>query len=106
MSRFFGIVGYSRVTDKGDGVWDEEFVEKTYTGREERISRRYENDDNRLLGTPVASHTIEIVADAYLLENFMDIKYVVWKGRKWTVNYVEVRYPRLSLTLGEIYNAP
>lgn len=106
MSRFFGQVGYAQIVNKGDGVWDEEIVEKSYFGREERISRRYDYDDNRLLGTPVMSHTISIVADAYLLENFAAIKYVVWRGRKWEVNYVEVQRPRLTLTLGGIYNAP
>lgn len=106
MARFFGKVGYSTVVDKGNGVWDEEIVEKSFVGDEIRISRRYESDDNRLLDSPVMSHSISIVADAYLLENFVDIKYVEWRGRKWKVNYVEVVRPRLTLNLGGIYNAP
>ena len=44
------------------------------------------------------------VADPYAQQNFSDIKYVEFKGTKWKVVCAEVKYPRLLLTIGGVYN--
>ena len=49
---------------------------------------------------------IKIMADAFALANFEDIRYVEWMGAPRTVTDVEVQRPHLILSFGEKYNGP
>lgn len=49
-------------------------------------------------------NSFAIVADAYATENFMDMRYVSWNGKNWIITNVEVRRPRLILTIGGLWN--
>lgn len=51
-------------------------------------------------------NSISIVADKYANEHFFLIRYVMWEGVRWTVTNVEVRAPRLLLSIGSVYNGP
>ena len=104
MARYHGVVGYgvSSETPPGSGVWQDSIVEVEYFGDVTRNTRRLEGDK---VNTDISvGNTISIVADEYAINNFMDIKYVKWSGRLWTVTSVEVQSPRLLLSLGEVYN--
>ena len=50
------------------------------------------------------ANEIHIVADAYADNHFYAIRYAKFRGVKWKVTKVEVRHPRLILTLGGLYN--
>ena len=105
-NRFYGVVGYAETAvESVPGVWTEPIVEVSYYGDITRNTRQLRegslvNDDITV------GNNISIVADAYANENFMNIRYVAWSGSLWTVTAVEVRAPRLILTLGGIYNVP
>jgi hypothetical protein len=43
------------------------------------------------------------MTDAFLNDNFPDLKWVEFRGKKWTVVNVEVEPPRIVITLGDIY---
>lgn len=109
MNRFYGQVGYgvSELVDDPDnpGVYVDKVIERPYSGNVVRMSVRQGADGttNRDI-TP--RHTIEIVADEYADGHFASIKYVNWAGVLWTVTAVEVRRPRLVLSLGEVYHGP
>lgn len=105
--RFYGEVGYgeSVETPSGSGVWADVITEFSYRGDVVRNTRQIEslgklNDDLSV------QNSISIVADDYAYHHFFQIKYVVWQGIRWTVKTVEVRQPRLILSLGEVYNGP
>lgn len=108
MPKFYGEVGYSTgavESPAGSGVWVENIVEKAYYGDIVKRTRNLE------IGEPInndisVTNTIQIVADAYAFENFVNIKYIRWDGRLWTVSSVDVQPPRLFLSLGKIYNGP
>ena len=51
------------------------------------------------------NNELSIVSDPYALENFYQMRYAEFMGVKWKVSSVEVRYPRLILSLGGVYNA-
>ena len=104
MAKYFGIVGYAITTETAPSVWEEEFVEKEYYGDVIKYSKRYQqtnhvNDDIEI------RNEISIVADPFAYENFMFIRYVTWMGVKWKVTDVAVDYPRLTLSIGGVYNA-
>jgi hypothetical protein len=105
MARFFDKVGYGLTGEIVDGVWSDSITERAYYGDVLSTLRSFEgsdkvNDDIRL------QNRISIVADAFALENFSNIKYVSWMGSLWTVNSVDVERPRLVLSLGGVYNGP
>lgn len=103
MAKFYGKIGYVEVYDESDGIYSERIVERPYYGDVTRNSRRLEKgegvNDNINVG-----NTISIVADAYAYENFFAMRYVEWMGAKWKITDVEVDRPRLTLTIGGVYN--
>jgi hypothetical protein len=105
MARFYGRVGYGETNEHAPGVWVDEIVERSYYGDVIRNARNLRQGENLNLDLSV-QNSISIVADAYANEHFFAIRYVEWAGTLWTVSTVEVRSPRLILSLGEVYNGP
>lgn len=105
MARYFGKVGYGTSVETKPGIWEDVIVEKTYSGDVFRNIRQLREGEH-VNGDLSVNNSISIVADAYANANFMNIRYVEWVGTLWTVSDVEVRRPRLLLTLGGVYNGP
>lgn len=106
MARFYGPVGYGESVESTPGVWKDAITEITYQGDVIRNVRQTEQAVDKLNLDVVISNSISIVADQFAIENFMNIRYVGWAGVLWSVPSVEVRSPRLILTLGSVYNGP
>jgi hypothetical protein len=107
MARFYDAVGYgeSVETPVDSGVWVDVITEYSYFGDVIRNTRKLESGES--LNDDIAVvNSISIVADDYAIEHFSKIKYVRWAGTLWTVTNVEVRSPRLILSLGSVYNGP
>ncbi|MFI3115557.1 MAG: hypothetical protein R3Y12_05405 [Clostridia bacterium] len=103
MSKWYGKIGYAQTTEKQSGVWSEDFIEKSYYGEVTRNSRKLQsssgvNDD------VVISNEISIISDPYSINNFHTIRYVEYMGVKWKVVSVEIKSPRLFLSIGGVYN--
>jgi len=107
MARFYGEVGYgdSVETPDASGVWVDVITEVPYFGDVIRDTRKLDSGEN-LNDDISVGNSISIVADDYANIHFYKIKYVRWQGILWTVTSVEVRSPRLILSLGSVYNGP
>jgi hypothetical protein len=106
MARFFGRVGYATgPAESVPGVWVEGIVEREYYGDVLQNIRRLQEGPSVNPDLDV-QNSISVVADAYAMEHFFAIRYVVWAGVYWTVTSVEVQSPRLLFRLGEVYNGP
>lgn len=105
MARFYGEVGYGISVETAAGVWQDAIVRRSYYGDVVRNTRRLDSGD-KVNDDISVGNSIEIVADDEIIENFHAIRYVEWMGKRWKVPNVEVRRPRLLLTLGDIYNGP
>lgn len=107
MARFFGEVGYGDTveTPTDSGVFKDVITETSYYGDVIRNTRKLEPGEN-LNDNITVGNSISIVADDYAIEHFFKIKYIRWAGTLWTVSNVEVRSPRLILSLGSVYNGP
>ena len=92
MAKFYGNIGYAQMVEKKPGVWKEEIITHPYYGELVRNTRRLQSSDQLNDNITVAN------------ENFYSMRYVEFNGAKWKISNVEVRYPRLILTLGGIYN--
>lgn len=108
MAKFYGKVGFLDTVETDPvnhpSVFEETWVEKeyygdhlnTFTSRWKQASKL--NDDVNI------TTRISILADPYASDNFHKIKYVEWLGTLWEVSSVEVQYPRLILSIGDVYN--
>lgn len=103
MAKWFGKIGFSETKETRPGVWEDIITVREYYGDVTRNTRRFQSSEN-LNDNIVVSNDISIVADPYAIQNFHSIRYIEFMGAKWKINNVEVSYPRLILTLGDIYN--
>lgn len=103
MAKFSGIVGFVEQEKKTPGVWTDKKTERSYRGDVLRNTVKVKAGDG-LNDNLTVSNRISITADAYANETFFAIRYVVWMGTKWKVTEVEVKRPRLLLTIGGVYN--
>ena len=103
MNKFYGKIGYAMTKETTPGVWVEEIVERSYYGDVIRNIRRLQSSEN-LNDDINVSNEISIVADAFANQNFHSMRYVEYMGTKWKVSSIEVKYPRLILSIGGVYN--
>lgn len=101
--KYYGNIGYIETVEVEPGIWEEQIIERLYYGDLIRNTSRYQtsggvNDNINI------NNDISIVADPYANENFQHMRYAVFMGTKWKINNVEVKYPRIILTLGGVYN--
>lgn len=104
MARWYGTIGYAEVTETAPGVWTETIVPREYYGDLNRNIRHISSNDKVNEDISV-NNELSIVSDPYAMENFHQMRYAEFMGIKWKVSSVEVRYPRLILSLGGAYNA-
>lgn len=103
MAKYYGAIGYCVTEETAPGVWREKITERKYTVDLTRNTGRYQssggtNDDLNI------SNEISIIADPFAYENFHSIRYAEFMNAKWKVTNAEVRYPRIILTVGGVYN--
>ena len=103
MAKWYGKIGYADNVEVEPGVWEDSIVEHSYYGDLNRNTRSLQNsggiNDNINL-----SNEISIVTDPYASENFYKMRYVEFAGTKWKITNVEVKYPRLILSIGGVWN--
>ncbi len=103
MAKFFGAIGYAVTSETKPGVYEEQIIEREYFGDVNRNIRKLENSEH-LNDDINVSNEISIVSDPFANENFYSMRYAEFMGTKWKITSVEVKYPRLILTLGGVYN--
>lgn len=104
MARFYGAIGYGITEEKTPGVWTEEIVERNHYGdviRNLNSIRLQQDSTNSDLNI---NNQISIIADPFSSQNFLFMRYAEFMGVKWRITNVEVKHPRLILTLGGVYN--
>lgn len=103
MSKFYGEIGYAVTKETAPGVYTETVEKRNYYGDLLRNSRSTQSS-GQVNDNINISNEISIVADPFAMENFHSMLYVNYMGANWKVSNVEVRYPRLILTIGGVYN--
>lgn len=103
MNKWYGEIGFAEQIETAPGVWGEKITPHYYYGDILQNNRRQQPTTN-LNDNIVISNRISILADPFTCHNFHLIRYVEFMGAKWKANNVEVQYPRLILTLGDVYH--
>lgn len=109
MAKYCGYIGfveeYEDLSDPNKpSVWKEREIKRKYYGDITRNTRKYVTVNEQINQNLTISNDISIISDPYANLNFHKIKYVEYMGTKWKINNVEVKYPRLILHIGDIYN--
>lgn len=105
MAKFSGKIGYIKTVDDGHGVWTEEVIEKQHYGDILKDFINYRTNTYQSTNDNITmSNQLSIVATPFSMKNFQFMKYATIWGAKWKITNVEVKYPRLILTLGDVYN--
>lgn len=103
MAKFCGNVGYAQTVETSPGVWEEQITERKYYGEIVRNMRKLQTSE-QLNDNIDITNEISIVADPYANQNFHAMRYVEFMNAKWKISSVEVKYPRLILSIGGLYN--
>lgn len=103
MAKFYGVIGFAETVETDPGVWEERIVERSYYGDLIRNIRKLQSSTS-VNDNIVISNEISIIADPYAEQNMYAMRYVVFKGNKWKIESVDVNYPRLTLSIGGVYN--
>ena len=103
MAKFYGAIGYAEMVETAPGVIREQITERNYYGELNRNSRGLQSGD-QLNDDITIANEISILADPYANQNFHSMRYIEFMGTKWKIRNVEVRFPRLILTTGGVYN--
>lgn len=103
--KWCGSIGFSATIENPpySGIYEPGITERKYYGDVIRKSRSLVSSD--VIDDISISNTISIVADSYARENAGTMCYAVIEGSKWKIKSIDAStYPRLTLTLGELYN--
>ena len=103
MAKFYGEIGYAVLEETAPGVWTEKIAKREYYGDLIRNTRNLQSS-GQVNDNINISNEISIVADPFAMNNFHSMRYVNYMGANWKITGVEVKYPRLILTVGGVYN--
>ena len=105
MARFYGPVGFGITKETAPSVYEEQIIERNYSGDILQFSRRFDNAQ-QVNDNLAVTNKISIIGNPFAYENFANIRYVKWMGARWKVSSIEVDYPRLVMSIGGVYNGP
>ena len=102
MAKWYGKIGYGVQKEVKPGVWKNEITERSYYGDVIRNTRKLQTA-SQVNDNITVSNEISILADPYANKHFYEMIYAEFAGVKWKITNVDIQYPRLTLSLGEVY---
>lgn len=103
MAKFFGNIGFTITEETAPDVWETKDTVKPYRGDLLRNQRRWSNGESVNENLDITNE-ISILADDFAMANIGTVKWVEIMGSKWKVTNVSLEYPRITLSLGGVYN--
>jgi hypothetical protein len=103
MAKFHGVIGYVQTEETAPGVHSEVVTERICSGDILRNNQRWEKSEH-LNDNLVINNQFSIIADAFAYENLPNMRYLQWMNTRWKIITMEIRRPRLILTVGGVYN--
>ena len=106
MAKWCGKIGYvESVEDKArPGIWKNKVTEREYFGDVIKHTNRWSESSDSTIDNLSVDNQISIVSDTFAEENVRFMRYIEFMGANWKINSFEVRYPRIIVTMGGLYN--
>lgn len=104
MSKVACLVGYATGQEETDtDVFKETYEEHQMRGDIVKLYKSEVAGDQRYDEMQL-NNQFSLVGGQFAFANFSKIRYVIYLGQKWKVTGVEVRVPRLILSVGGVWN--
>ena len=103
MAKWYGAIGYVETVETKPGVWVEQVTEHNHFGDMLPNIHKVQTTDQVVDDINIANK-LSIVADPYAFSHYYSMRYAELNGARWKITNVEVKYPRLILTLGGVWN--
>ena len=104
MAKFYGSIGFVKTVETSPDIWETVETARKYCGDLVRNQRRWEGNSDSINEDLTVSNEVSIVADKFAYDNIDAMKWVEVMGAKWKVSSVTINYPRITLTVGGVYN--
>ena len=98
MAKFSGTVGFIDIIETSPGVHGPSVLERHYKGDILRNTQALQ-DSEHLNDDFTINNRFSIVSDVYAYENYSTIRFIRWMNVAWKVTGVEIKRPRLILTV-------
>lgn len=103
--RYSGKIGYATKVETAPGVWEDVITEREHVG--EVIQRTERLDQaNSVIPSYRTTTSFSVLSDGVLKERYSDVRYISWKGIRWSVSSVIHKFPRMEMFVAEEYNGP
>ena len=106
MPKCSGVIGYALAGETQPGVWTEGITEKRYIGEIIKDNRRIV-DQGEINSSINVTNNISIVSNKFMLDNLAFMRYITLSKSstsKWKITSVDIKPPRIIITLGGLYN--
>lgn len=103
MPKCSGVIGYALAEETQPGVWTENITEKKYFGDIVRDNRKIV-DQGEINSSVNISNNVSIVSNKFMLDNMASMRYISFNKSKWKINSIDIKPPRLIISLGGLYN--
>lgn len=100
--RYADKLGFILTEETSPGVWSTKTITKDVVG--DVVQRAYRWEDAQSVNANLdITNQITVVCDNFCIHNMFALRWAGWMGKKWNVSRVELKSPRLILTLGKEY---
>ena len=103
MSKCSGVIGYALAGETRPGVWSEDITEKQYYGDIVRDNRKI-IDQSQINSNITINNNISVTSNKFMLTNMAYMRYVTFMGSKWSISSIDIKPPKLIITMGGLYN--
>lgn len=103
MAKFYGEIGFAVDVEIEPGIWESQPTKRKYYCEMTRNTSKFTTSGGVNKNADV-SLEVSILGDPFANENFYWMRYIEFRGAKWEITNVEVKHPRLILTIGGVYN--
>lgn len=86
------------------GIWEPNIIERHYVGEVTRNYRKFDQVADKQNDDLTVNNQFSVLSDLYLRENLTSMKYILWNGVRWKINTFELKYPRIVMEIGGLYN--
>lgn len=106
MAKFYGRIGYATPTEDpvGSGIYIDKFVDHFHYGDVINIRPSYRENDAGINKKLTLNCEFSILADEFLYQNCSYMKYIEYMGAFWEITSFSFERPRLTITIGGIWN--
>ena len=104
MAKFYGAIGFGIPTEIEPGIWEDKIEERMFRGDIYRLGTQWSSSSESTNDDLTMNNQISIISDPFAENNSHYMKYVQFMGTKWKIKSIEVKYPRLVLSIGGVYN--